>query len=91
MNKFTSKGNVVLGDDNLNQSENPIQLTLPQKEDRIGLKQVAELFGTTPQTILNWRKKNIIPYYQINKFTRPFYSKSQLTKLASQNQHLIKQ
>lgn len=88
MNKFTSKGSIVQGDDILCQQVQP--LNLPPVSDRIGLKEVAELFGTTQQTILNWRKKNMIPYYQINKFTRPFYSKSQLIKLASQNQHLIK-
>lgn len=88
MNKFIEKGKAVQGNSTRNEVKS--ETFFPPKEDRMNLKEVAELFGTTPQTVINWKKKNIIPYYQINRFSRPFYSRSQLIRLASQNQHLIK-
>jgi|SRR5690606_2356458 len=88
MNKFGKKGKDVPVTNSHNEvdSEN----FFPSKEDRMNLKEVAELFGTTPQTVINWKKRNIIPYYQIHKSSRPFYSRSQLIKLASQNQDLTR-
>ncbi len=88
MNKFSEKGISVQGDGNSKKEKQDD--FFPPKEDRINLKEVAELFGATPQTVINWKKKNLIPFYQINQFSRPFYSRSQLIKLASKNQHLIK-
>lgn len=61
---------------------------LPPEEDRLTQKEVAELFGTSVQTIINWKKKKILPYFQIGK--RPIFSKKQLSLIASQNQDLLK-
>jgi len=60
----------------------------PTEDDRLSQKQVAELFGTSVQTIINWKKKKILPYFQIGK--RPIFSKKQLSLIASQNQNLLK-
>lgn len=62
--------------------------SLPLFEDRLNQVQVAELFGKTVQTIIIWKKKGIIPYFQLGRF--PIFSKKQLTLVASKNQHLIK-
>ena len=62
--------------------------SLPLFEDRLNQVQVAELFGKTVQTIIIWKKKGIIPYFQLGRF--PIFSKKQLTQVASKNQHLIK-
>lgn len=64
------------------------QQLLPHPDDRLTQKEVANLFGTTVQTIINWKKKKILPYYQIGK--RPIFSKKQLTEIAAKNQFLIK-
>jgi hypothetical protein len=61
---------------------------LPEFEDRLNQSQVAELFSTTVQTVINWKKKGKLPYFQMGRF--PIYSKKQLTQVASKNQHLIK-
>jgi len=61
---------------------------LPPLEDRLSQQEVAELFGTSVQTIINWKKKKILPYFQIGK--RPIFSKKQLSLIASQNQNLLK-
>jgi predicted site-specific integrase-resolvase len=50
--------------------------------------QVAELFGTTVQTIITWKKKGKIPFFQLGRF--PIFSKKQLTIVASKNQHLLR-
>lgn len=62
--------------------------SFPPIEDRLNQVQVAELFGKTVQTIITWKKKGMIPYYQLGKF--PIFSKKQLTLVAAKNQHLIK-
>ena len=51
-------------------------------------QKVAELFGTTVQTIITWKKKGKIPFFQLGRF--PIFSKKQLTMVASKNQHLIR-
>lgn len=62
-------------------------ITIPEKEDRLDQRQVAKLFGRTEQTIITWKKQGKIPYFQLGRF--PIFSKSQLTVIASKNQHLI--
>lgn len=64
------------------------ETSFPPIEDRLNQSQVAEFFGTTVQTIISWKKKGIIPYFQMGRF--PIYSKKQLTLVSSKNQHLIK-
>lgn len=65
-----------------------LQSLLPPIHDRLSQKEVADLFGTSVQTIINWKKKKILPYFQIGK--RPIFSKKQLSLIASQNQNLLK-
>jgi hypothetical protein len=62
--------------------------SFPPVEDRLNQAQVAELFGTTVQTIITWKKKGKIPFFQLGRF--PIFSKKQLTIAASKNQHLLK-
>lgn len=90
MNKFSQKGSNVLNDKTAKIHPQEDKLFFPPKDDQISLKEVAELFGTTPQTVINWRAKGKLPYFQLSEFSRPIYSRSQLIKLASKNQHLIK-
>lgn len=62
--------------------------SLPPFEDRLNQVQVAELFEKSVQTIITWKKKGIIPYFQLGRF--PIFSKRQLTQVASKNQHLLR-
>lgn len=57
------------------------------KSDRLTQKQACLLLGVTPQTIINWKKKNLIPFYKINGAI--FYYKSELLELAHQNKTLL--
>lgn len=59
----------------------------PPKEDQMTQSEVAEMFGRTVQTIINWKKNNTIPYYQIGR--HPIFSRKQLTDFASKNQNRI--
>lgn len=68
-------------------TENDSKIIIPESDDRLNQKQVAELFGRTEQTIITWKKQGKIPYFQLGRF--PIFSKSQLTAIASKNQHLI--
>lgn len=67
--------------------ENDSKIIIPESDDRLNQRQVAELFGRTEQTIIAWKKQGKIPYFQLGRF--PIFSKSQLTNLALKNPHLI--
>ena len=58
------------------------------KEDRLTQKEAAELLGVTVQCIINWKKKKLIPFYQIGRSV--FFSKDELLKQAKKNPSLIK-
>ncbi|RLZ08048.1 helix-turn-helix domain-containing protein [Faecalibacter macacae] len=64
------------------------KMNYPIKEDRLKQKEVAEMFDTTVQTIINWRKAGKIPFYKIGR--NIIYSRSQLIQIASKNQELVK-
>lgn len=64
------------------------KMNYPIKEDRLKQKEVAEMFDTTVQTIINWRKAGKIPFYKIGR--NIIYSRSQLIQIASKNQDLVK-
>ncbi len=57
---------------------------LPQKEipeeDRLSQRQAAKMLNRSVQTLIKWKKKNKIPYYQIQGTI--FYSKSELLAYA---------
>ncbi|NJB83124.1 helix-turn-helix domain-containing protein [Wenyingzhuangia aestuarii] len=57
------------------------------KSDRLTQNQACKLLGITPQTIINWKKKNLIPFYKINGAI--FYSKNEILELAHQNKALL--
>lgn len=69
------------------EGNDPKVIAIPETDDRLNQRQVAQLFGRTEQTIITWKKQGKIPYFQLGRF--PIFSKSQLTSIASKNQHLI--
>lgn len=59
----------------------------PIGDDRMSQKEVANMFDRTVQTIINWKNKGKIPYYEIDG--RPIFSRKQLIQIALKNQHLV--
>ncbi len=59
-----------------------------QAEDRLTQKEAAELLGITVQCLIQWKKKKLIPFYQIGRSV--FYSKKELLAQARKNPSLVK-
>lgn len=56
--------------------------------DRLTQKEASELLGITVQCLIGWKKKKLIPFYQVGRSI--FYSKSELLDVARKNPSLIK-
>lgn len=57
----------------------PIQKEIPE-DDRLTQQEAASMLNRTVQTLIKWKKKNKIPFYQIEGTI--FYSKSELLAYA---------
>lgn len=69
--------------------EKPIQNSdLPPVEDRLTQQEAAEHLEITVQTLIKWKKKNLIPVYQIENSI--FYSKTELNHVIRNNPKLVK-
>ncbi len=58
------------------------------QEDRLSQKEAAELLGITVQSLIKWKKKKLIPFYQIGRSI--FYSKREILEQARKNPSLVK-
>lgn len=58
------------------------------EDDRLTQTEAAELLGVTVQSLIKWKKKNLIPFYQIGRSV--FYSKSELLRQARKNPSIVK-
>lgn len=58
------------------------------EEDRLTQKEAAELLGVSVQCLIKWKKKKLIPFYQIGRSV--FYSKKELLEQARKNPGLVK-
>ena len=58
------------------------------ENDRLSQKEAAVLLGITVQSLIKWKKKKLIPYYQIGRSV--FYSKKELLQQARKNPRLVK-
>ena len=58
------------------------------EDDRLTQKEASELLGVTVQCIIKWKKRKLIPYYQIGRSV--FFSKKELLEQARKNPKLIK-
>ncbi|QCX37212.1 helix-turn-helix domain-containing protein [Aureibaculum algae] len=58
------------------------------EEDRLTQREAAELLGITVQCLIQWKKKKLVPYYQIGRSI--FYSKKELLQQARNNPALVK-
>lgn len=75
--------------DNFQESPSDVLTTnfFPEGSDRMTQVEVASMFDRTVQTIINWKNKGKIPYYEIDG--RPIFSRTQLIRVALKNQHLL--
>ncbi|KQS94100.1 helix-turn-helix domain-containing protein [Chryseobacterium sp. Leaf394] len=60
----------------------------PPPEDQMRQREVAEMFSTTVQTIINWTSSGKIPAFRIGKV--PIYSRKLLICIARNNRNLLK-
>jgi excisionase family DNA binding protein len=58
------------------------------QEDRLTQKEAAELLGITVQSLIKWKKKKLIPFYQIGRSI--FYSKKELLEHARKSPSIVK-
>lgn len=65
-------------------SDSPIN---PQ-EDRLTQKEAAAFLDVSVTTIISYKKKGLVPYFQIGRSI--FFSKSELLKLTRKNPGLVK-
>jgi len=57
------------------------------EEDKLTQKEAAKFLGISVTSLISWKKKGKVPYYQIGRSI--FFSKSQLLKLAQKNPGLV--
>ena len=58
------------------------------EEDRLSQREAADLLGVTVQSLIKWKKKKLIPFYQIGRSV--FYSKRELLQQARKNPSIVK-
>lgn len=61
---------------------------LNSEEDRLNQKEAARFLGISVTSIISWKKKGLVPYFQIGRSI--FFSKAELLELARKNPGLIK-
>jgi len=57
------------------------------KEDRLTQREAATFLGISITSLISWKKKGKVPYYQIGRSI--FFSKSELLKLAQKNREVL--
>ena len=60
------------------------------EEDRLTQKEAAKFLGISVTSLISWKKKKLIPFYQVAGSRSVFYSKSELLKVARKNKDLVK-
>ncbi|TCP28149.1 helix-turn-helix protein [Tenacibaculum skagerrakense] len=60
------------------------------EEDRLTQKEAAKFLGISVTSLISWKKKKLIPFYQVAGSRSVFYSKRELLKVARKNKDLVK-
>ncbi|MDC6367242.1 MULTISPECIES: helix-turn-helix domain-containing protein [Flavobacteriaceae] len=74
--------------DKLRKTELIGESPIAPEEDRLSQTEAANLLGITVQSLIAWKKKGLVPYYQINRSI--FYSKTELLEICRKNPALVK-
>lgn len=59
------------------------ETSLNPEDDRLTQQEAAKFLGISVTSLITWKKKKIVPYYQIGRSI--FYSKKELLDLARKN------
>ncbi|MGV0938935.1 helix-turn-helix domain-containing protein [Empedobacter sp. ULE_I140] len=58
-------------------------------DDRLTQKEAARLLNISVVTLIDWKKKGLVPFYQVQRSI--FYSKKELIEIAQKNRNLFNQ
>lgn len=58
------------------------------EDDRLTQKEAAKLLNISVVTLIEWKKKGLVPFYQIQRSI--FYSKKELIEIAQKNHNLFR-
>ena len=56
-------------------------------DDRLTQKEAARLLNISVVTLIDWKKKELVPFYQVQRSI--FYSKKELIEIAQKNRNLF--
>ena len=56
-------------------------------DDRLTQKEAARLSNISVVTLIDWKKKGLVPFYQVQRSI--FYSKKELIEIAQKNRNLF--
>lgn len=56
-------------------------------DDRLTQKEAARLLNISVVTLIDWKKKGLVPFYQVQRSI--FYSKKELIEIAHKNRNLF--
>lgn len=59
------------------------ETSINPEDDRLSQQEAAKFLGISVTSLISWKKKKIVPYYQIGRAI--FYSKKELLDLARKN------
>ncbi|MDM1521731.1 helix-turn-helix domain-containing protein [Empedobacter sp. 225-1] len=57
------------------------------EDDRLTQKEAARLLNISVVTLIDWKKKGLVPFYQVQRSI--FYSKKELMEIAQKNRNLF--
>lgn len=83
-NKEDLKRAVKLIIDEIRKTETISNSPIHPEEDRLSQKEAAKLLGISITSLISWKKKGIVPYFQIGRSI--FYSKTELLKITRKTQ-----
>ncbi|HLV63634.1 helix-turn-helix domain-containing protein [Galbibacter sp.] len=87
-NKEDLKRAVKMILDEIRKTETISDSPIDPEEDRLTQKEAAKFLGISVTSLISWKKKGIVPYFQIGRSI--FYSKTELLKIARKNPGLVK-
>lgn len=67
-------------------------LRIPQeaKDKQFSQKEAAKYLNVSQATLIDWKKKKLVPYHQVPGTNRVFFLKSELLFATQQNENLLK-
>lgn len=80
------KRTVIMVLEELRKTELINETSINPEDDRLTQQEAAKFLGISVTSLISWKKKKIVPYYQIGSAI--FFSKKELLDLARKNEFL---